>query len=103
MMEEVRKIRAQIKELSSGLSELMTDVNSFIEDLKDLELDEEEDMKNNWEDMEDATRKAALKRAHDMSLERIKAEKLRQDTLEDEPEFYEPHIENGTPRTLYEE
>ncbi len=81
----------------------MTGVNSFIETLKDLELDESEDMKNNWEDMEEATRKAALKRARDISLKHIRDEKIRQDTLQDEPQFYEAHEENGTPRTLYEE
>jgi hypothetical protein len=97
----------------------MTGVNSFVETLKDLELDEEprtqvsivdneleviEDMQNNWEDMEEATKKAALKRVHDMAMENIRAEKLRQEAMEEgEPEFHEPHVENGTPRTLYEE
>ena len=104
MMEEVKKIRAQIKELNNGLSELMTGVDSFVETLKDLELDEEDDMKNNWEDMEEATKKAALKRVHDMAMENIRAEQLRQEAMEEgEPEFHEPHIENGTPRTQYEE
>jgi hypothetical protein len=97
----------------------MTGVNSFVETLKDLELDEEprtqvsivdneleviEDMQNNWEDMEEATKKAALKRVHDMAMENIRAEQLRQEAMEEgEPEFHEPHVENGTPRTLYEE
>ena len=54
--------------------------------------------------MEEATKKAALKRVHDMAMENIRAEQLRQVAMEEgEPEFHEPHIENGTPRTLYEE
>ena len=62
------------------------------------------DMQNNWEDMQEATRRAALKRVHDIAIENIKAEKLRLEAMEEgEPEIYEPHIENGTPRTLYEE
>jgi hypothetical protein len=82
----------------------MTGIDSLIETIVDLELDEDEDMKNNWEDMQEATRRAALKRVHDIAIENIKAEKLRLEAMEEgEPEIYEPHIENGTPRTLYEE
>ena len=104
MIEEIKKIKAQIKELQIGLLGIMTGVDSFVEDLKDLELlDEEPKLNQNWEDMEEATKNAALKRARDIMKKDIQAEKIRQNTLEDEPCIIEVHEENGTPRTLYEE
>ena len=110
MIEDVRKLKSQISELQNGLSSIMTGIDSLIEPIIDLELIDDEttdvmvDMQNNWEDMQEATRRAALKRVHDIAIENIKAEKLRLEAMEEgEPEIYEPHIENGTPRTLYEE
>ena len=126
MKRELEQIRKRIDNLLSESRSLYMEMASLTCTLEDLdvidndrclhgshrmsncsdcyeEMLEGERLKQNWENMEEATKKAALKRARDIMKKDIQAEKIRQDMLQDEPEFYEAHEENGTPRTLYEE
>ena len=124
MKRELEQIRKRINNVLSESRCLYMEMASLTCTLEDLEVIKEDpeldeprtqvsilnnelevivDMQNNWEDMEEDTKQAALKKMRDSMKADIQAEKIRQDTLEDEPQFYETHEENDTPRTLYEE